>query len=92
MYEYGAARTLRTDVPWEHVREVIAGPGTVGVRLNEGAPLPDGARSMVSDPGRPDALAPELRVAVPGRFDRAEFQAAVAAHGPGVPVTDLNRA
>jgi hypothetical protein len=85
MYEYGAARTLRTDVPWEHVREV-------GVRLNEGAPLPDGARSMVSDPGRPDALAPDLRVAVPGRFDRAKLEAAVAAHGPAVPVADLNRA
>ena len=92
MYEYGAARTLRTDVPWAHVREVVVGPGEVGIRLEEGAPLPDGARSMVSDPGRPDALAPDLRVAVPGRFDRAKLEAAVAAHGPGVPVADLNRA
>jgi len=92
MYEYGAARTLRTDVPWEHVREVVVRPGEVGVRLNEGAPLPDGARSMVSDPGRPDVLAPDLRVAVQGRFDRARLEAAVAAHGPGVPVADLNRA
>ena len=92
MYEYGAARTLRTDVPWEHVREVVVGPGEVGVRLKQGAPLPDGARSIVSDPGRLDALAPDLRVAVPGRFDRAKLESAVAAHGAAVPVVDLNRA
>ena len=92
MYEYGAARMLRTDVPWAHVREVVVGPGDVGIRLKEGAPLPDGARSMISEHGRPDAVAPDLRVAVPDRFDRARFEAAVAAHGPGVPVADLNRA
>ena len=68
MYEYGAARTLRTHVPWGHVREVVVGPGD------------------------PDALAPDLRVAVPGRFDRAKLESAVAAHGAAVPVVDLNRA
>jgi hypothetical protein len=85
-------------VPWSSIREVVvwnagpAGLGTsgepeVGVRLQPEAPLPRGVRSIIHDPGNPDAVAPELRKAIPG-LDRERLEAAVRAHGGGVPVVD----
>ncbi len=89
-YEHGASQAIVTRVPWSSIREVVVvtpgpfsgdGPTEVGVRLNPGAPLPRGARAIVSDPRDPDAVQPDLRMEVPGRFDRGALDAAVSAHG-----------
>ena len=74
-YEHGDQRTMITAVPWSSIRDVVVvspGPiggegGTeVGVRLKPGAPLPDGARSMIVDPANPDAMQADLCTGVPG--------------------------
>jgi hypothetical protein len=89
-YEYGSPQAMVTRVPWSSIRDVVvvsAGPfggdrGTeVGVRLQPGAPLPAGARAIVSDPRNPDAVQPDMRTRVTDRFDRGRLEAAVAAHG-----------
>ena len=95
-YELGYQRMMGATVPWSSVRDVVVlspgplagGPAQVGVRLKPGAPLPEGARAVVSDPSRPDEVAPDLRTAVPGGFDRVRLERAVAAHGAGVRVVD----
>ena len=97
-YEYGDQRTMITAVPWSSIRDVVVispGPiggegGTeVGVRLRPGAPLPQGARAMVSDPRNPDAVQPDMCTGVPGRFDRKRLAEAVAANGARV--VEINR-
>ena len=86
-------RGVITSVPWSSIRDVVVsspGPigsegGTeVGVRLRPGAPLPRGARAMISDPRNPDAVQPDMSTGVPGRFDRQRLAAAVAANGAQV--------
>jgi hypothetical protein len=85
-------------VPWSSIREVVvwnAGPAglgasgepEVGVRLRPDAPLPRGVPAIIHDPSDPDAVAPELRTAIPG-LDRARLEAAVQAHGGGVTVVN----
>jgi hypothetical protein len=83
-------------VPWSSVREVVvmSPPATVaavgglvgvevGVRLRQGAPLPDNVRGIVHDPTRPDAVPPGLRVALGSSpLDRDRLAVAVAAFGP----------
>ena len=81
-YEYGAARAAITTVPWSSIREIAVGPADVAVRLKPEASLPDGARAMV------DGVATDLRTPVPGRFDRAQLEQAVRAHGGGVRIVD----
>ena len=97
-YDYGDQRTMITAVPWSSIRDVVVispGPiggegGTeVGVRLRPGAPLPQGARAMVSDPRNPDAVQPDMCTGVPGRFDRKRLAEAVAANGARV--VEINR-
>ena len=55
------------------------------MRLREGAPMPDGVRALIHDPGNPDAVPPSLRVAVPG-LDRERLDRAVQAFGRGARV------
>jgi hypothetical protein len=97
-YEWGTQQAMSTRVPWSSVRDVVVvQPGPiaseggieVGVRLKPGAPLPDGARAIVSDPREPDAVQPDLRAGVPARFDPRRFAEAVAAHGARV--VEINR-
>ena len=96
--QQGDRRTTVTSVPWSSIRDVVVsspGPiggegGTeVGVRLRPGAPLPRGARAMISDPRSPDAVQPDMCTGVPGRFDRQRLAAAVAANG--AQVVELHR-
>jgi hypothetical protein len=98
-YEWGSPQGLVTRVPWTSIRDVVVvlpGPfggdgGTeVGVRLNAGVPLPQGARAIVSDPRDPDAVQPDMRTRVGDRFDKQRLEAAVAAHGGRV--VEINRA
>jgi hypothetical protein len=92
-YEYNSPQAMITTVPWSSIRDVVVvSPGPfggdaaaeVGVRLKPGAPLPPGARAIVSDPRAPDAVQPDMRTRVGDRLDRARLEAAVAAHGGSV--------
>lgn len=89
-YEYGGPQAMITRVPWSSIREVVVvtpgpfggdAPTEVGVRLTPDAPLPQGARAVVSDPREPDAVQPDMRTRVGARFDQKALAAAVAAHG-----------
>jgi hypothetical protein len=86
-------RTVITSVPWSSIRDVVvSSPGPiggeggieVGVRLRPGAPLPQGARTMITDPRNPDAVQPDLCTGVPRHLDRQRLAAAVAANGAQV--------
>ena len=97
-YEHGSPQAMITRVPWSSIRDVVVvspgpfndnGATEVGVRLHAGAPLPQGARAIVSDPRDPDAVQPDMRTRVGDRFDLRALDAAVAAHGSRV--VEINR-
>ena len=99
-YEWGDQRTMITRVPWSSVRDVVVvSPGPiaseggveVGLRLKPGAPLPDGARAIITDPRNPDAVQPDMSTGVPGRFDAGRLERAVTALGGGARVVQINR-
>jgi hypothetical protein len=93
---YVPSSRIQRLVPWPSIGQVVVmappvavmtGDGLVeaevGLRLRQGAPLPANVRGLVNDPGRPDAVAPALRLALgPEPLDRERLAAAVAAFGP----------
>jgi hypothetical protein len=93
---YWPSSRVQRRVPWPSIWQVVVmapplaamtGDGLVGaelgLRLRQGAPLPANVRGLVHDPGRPDAIAPALRLGLGNEpLDRERLAAAVAAFGP----------
>ncbi len=72
-------------IPWSSIHEVVlteTDPPEIEVRLEQGAPLPQGVNAAIHDPARPNVTAPQLRMAAPGA-DRPALAAAVQGFGGG---------